>query len=341
MRVFFLAPIYRGLYKPILDEFRKQGYEVYMEPDIALPKDPNRKAERIVLRKIKKYYRSFFHTEENYWRHKIKNSAIYECRYDIFLCIDGISFHPYLLKHFKDKNPLIKSILYLWDTNKYYDFFRYKQCFDRILTFDIEDAESEAGVGVLHSYWVPSQPRKNKYKLLMVGSDHDDRIKITSKIYQQLKDVGLPSFIKIIINKPPKRSFFNRMTSLCSMNSLDESCRYEQKKILPFTSLDSIPADKMLQLIDESECILDTDKPIQTGATQRVIWALARGKKIISTNVSLKRMSFYNSNQIKFIDRKNPVIDIEFLIKEEQYQVSEDIQILRIDKWIHQLIDFD
>lgn len=69
------------------------------------------------------------------------------------------------------------------------------------------------------------------------------------------------------------------------------------------------------RIISESSCILDTDRESQTGTTPRVIWALASGKKILSTNKNLIKMPFYNEKQIHIIDRNTPIVDIDFYEK--------------------------
>jgi hypothetical protein len=339
MKVFFLTQFYFDLHKPILNELKKQGHDVYLEKDIYLLFDPNFRKESIITRITCSFLRKIFKVEIKYWKNKIKNNNAYNERYDIFLCIDGTSYHPYLLNHLKKTNPNIKAILYLWDTNKYYNFLRYKESFDRIFSFDIEDAEKEKGVEVLHSYWYPSLPQRVIYKLFVVGSDHDDRIDIISKVYEQVEMAKLPSFMRVVIKKPRKKKGIIKHLCIGKNNYERMMNIWKEKKALPFTTEDIIPVDQILSYIDQTECILDTDMPVQTGATERVIWALARGKKIISTNYNLKRLPFFDDRQIKFIDRKNPVIDIDFLVSKNEFPIPEEIQELRIDRWIHKLID--
>lgn len=341
MKIFFLTQFYFDLQKPILSELEKQGHEVFLVEDKRLPLDPNWKSEKNYIRKIKGFFRRIMKVEIKYWNQQIISNPRYSDKYDLFFCIDGLSFHPCLLEHLKSINPNIKSSLYLWDTNKFYNFFRYNECFDRVLTFDLDDAISTTGVEVLHSYWVPTDPREVKYKLFVVGSDHDDRIDIISKVYRQLEDKGLSSFMRVVIKEPEPLSAFSRLFRSRRIQYKKNIEEWKKKQQFPFTSVERVPVEDVVRLIDESECILDTDMPIQTGATERVIWALARGKKIISTNKNLKRLPFYDDRQIRFIERNNPVVDFAFLNNTDPIPVKEEIQALRIDKWIHYLIDFN
>lgn len=340
MKIFFLTQFYFDLHKPILYELEKQGHEVFQYEDKRLPLDPNSTSDSLIKRRILKIVRRVARIEEKYWKKQIASDDRFSDKYDLFMCIDGVSFHPFLLQHLKSINPDIKASLYLWDTNKHYDFFRYNDYYDRVMTFDIDDAANTDGVEVLHSYWFPSKVQEPKYKLFVVGSDHDDRLFIISEIYKQLKVAELPCFLRVVINKPKLLPWYYALWGHGKTWYLSKMKEYESKNALPFTSDERVPVVDIVKYIDETECILDTDMPIQTGATERVIWALARGKKIISTNYNLKRMSFYNPDQIKFIDRKNPIVDIDFLKKKEIFPVNEEIQNLRIDKWIHRLIDF-
>jgi len=241
----------------------------------------------------------------------------------------------------RKNNPMIKSVLYLWDTNKYYDFFSITRFFDKVYTFDYEDSLSNQNIVLLSSYWYPTEKKELKYSLSIVGSDHDDRLEIVSKVYGQVKEASLPSKLCVLIKEPAPvtgwRSFLKYYKKIYEYSYE----RYLMIKDAPYTTEQKLSVDAILDLIDESVCILDTDMPIQTGATQRVIWALARGKKILSTNLSLKKMPFYNPNQIRFLDRENPVIDLAFLKDSATFPISNIIEELRIDKWVRTLISFE
>lgn len=335
MKIFFLTQFYFDLYKPILKEMERQGHEVYVEEDIRLRCDPNNPNISQSKRLLCRFVRKIFKIETNYWKKKISSSTKYYESYDILLCINGTSFAPYLYNHLKRINKNIKSVLYLWDTLKLYDFLRYQDCFDKVYTFDIDDANKMPGVELMHSYWFPTEKQIVKYKLFIIGSDHDDRIDIISKVYEQTERSSLPSFLRVFIYRPqpPYLNIGHRKTVF-----LDKLNSWETKRVLPFTCEEKVPLDSVVKYIDESECILDTDMPVQSGVTQRVIWALARGKKIISTNTNLKKYSFYNPMQIKIIDRKAPVIDIEFLKEPKSFLITDEILNLRIDKWINKLL---
>lgn len=294
-----------------MSELKRQGHFVYIEKDVFLRFDGNMRSKSLLHKGINKMLRLINQTEIKYWKGKIVNNPAYSEKYDLFLCINGVSFHPYLLYHLKSVNPLIKSSLYVWDPASYYDFFRYKECFDKVYTFDLAD-HVRYGVGYLPSYWFKTPERPIKYQLSMIGSDHDDRLEVVSKLYRQIKELGLTSLLKVVTRK--------------------------HDVTVPYMTNHIFTLDEVARIIDESECVLDIDKPIQTGITQRVIWALARGKKVMTTNGSIKEHPFYNPNQIRIIDRDKPMVDVAFLTNEKEFVNSLFIENLRIDRWIEQLI---
>ena len=341
MRIFFLANFYFDLYKPIFAELKRQGHDVFLQEDNYMNWEYNHRNLNKYKKCLYKFYRYIGNTEVNYWKRKIKENPEYSKPYDVFFCINGVSFSPYLLNHLRKFNPQIKASLYLWDTNKYFDFFRYNDCFDKVLTFDVEDAESSEKVGVLPSFWFPTDPRPVKYAMSIVGSDHDDRAEIVSKVYEQLESAGLKSCFRVVHIQPKPflgwRSKLKRYKKVHAQQLKD----WEEMMQKPYMYGEKVPVAEVIQMIDESECILDTDMPIQTGATERVIWALARGKKVMSTNYNLAKMPFYNKKRMCFIDRENPVIDISFLKSEEGKTPDPYFEQLRIDNWVKNFIYFD
>lgn len=341
MKVFFLTQFYFDLHKPILTELEKQGHEVFLVEDVNFPWDYRFVRMGIVKKKIYKFFDRLLDRRKKYWKDKIQREIDFQDKYDIFLCINGASFHPCLLSFLKNNNPNIFSILYLWDSTKYYDYLEYGECFDKKFTFDLFDANQIEGVELLPSFWFPTEPRPIKYELSIVGSDHDDRLSIVGKIFQQAQKKGLKTCLKVVLAKPVEHSSWIRHLRYCKKVYKEECEEYERKSRLEYTTSAPIPIENTLDIYDESICILDTDRPVQSGATERVIWSLARGKKIISTNYYLKEMPFYNENQIQIIDRDNPVLDSDFIRKDFEFEVNDYFVNLRIDNWIRYLINID
>lgn len=149
---------------------------------------------------------------------------------------------------------------------------------------------------------------KEKYKLSMIGSNHSGRLQIARSVSSQLKKQGYPYYINVL-----------------------DGCLKEDEIIINH----AIPLMDVQNIIMESECVLDTDRASQTGTTPRLIWALAMGKKVITTNLNIKRMPLYHPDRISFIDRNNPVLDNKFLaLKIDQKEQISYLSSLRLDNWI-------
>lgn len=339
MRIFFLTQYYFDLHVPIVDELKRQGHEVYVVKDKAFPFDCRLVSNTGVQRYVSIFLEKIYDQRKYYWTKEISNNPNLQEKYDLLLCINGVSFHPRLLLHLKKINPKIRSLLYLWDTQQYYNYLHYERYFDKIVTFDWNDSVKYERLELLPAYWQPSHPKPIKYDLSIIGSDHDGRFEIISKIYCQLEEAGCSSFMKVVKHEPREprgwRKYIIRYKKQYEAKMVD----FNRKKGSPLISSETFSINNILDIIDQSNCVLDTDRPSQSGATQRVVWSLARGKKIISTNTSLKNMPFYRKDQFRFIDRDNPKVDIEFIKEKKEFPISDEILALRIDRWVNRLID--
>ena len=77
----------------------------------------------------------------------------------------------------------------------------------------------------------------------------------------------------------------------------------------------------MQDIFLNSKIILDIEHPNQKGLTMRTFESLGAGKKLITTNATVKEMDFYNANNIVVIDRDHPAIPMSFF-KENYVKVD-------------------
>lgn len=345
MRVFILAYQYLDLEKSIIDEFKKQGHDVFVIYDKELHTDCyKRKGKKgMVVNFIYNIYNKLSHKYEHYWKQQIRSHKELDQPFDLFFCIQGVSFDKCLLKHLRSLNADIKSSLYIWDTNKYYNYFRNAKYFDKVATFDYDDSV-QFHVSFLPFYWIETNNSNEvKYDVSIIGSDHDGRFEIINKLYPLLNDNNITNFIRIKIDNSP---YFYlprwkiKMYKVFQPNKLVEIKEmWNLKKMAPFSTFDYMPINEVNEMIAQTNCIIDTDRETQSGTTPRIIWALALGKKVMSTNVNLKKMPFYDERQIMIFDRNNPVIDVDFIkSRVEVFKVNKYINELRIDKWIKNFI---
>jgi hypothetical protein len=64
--------------------------------------------------------------------------------------------------------------------------------------------------------------------------------------------------------------------------------------------------------VKRSRVILDIQHPAQEGLTMRTIEMIGAGKKLLTTNREVISYDFYDSHNMQYIDRNNPVIDKSF-----------------------------
>lgn len=272
--------------------------------------------------------------------------------FDIFFCINGRTLCKELFA-FLDKMSNLKKVLYVWDSISVFDFYRYQDRFNRCYTFDLDDSVNVPGVVYKPLYWLIigelplhccSSVETKRYDISIVGSEHDNRFEIVNKILPQVKDAGLSYFFRVQIGKPSFSHVFLykfRMRYMASFRRIVEyaEAKYERDRKNEIAMEDIIPPAEYAEIMHHTTCVLDTDRGTQSGTTPRVIWALAMGKKIISTNRNLLRAPFYSPEQISIIDRENPVIDIDFIKDNRTFSIHPEIEKLRLDKWVKNFIE--
>lgn len=313
MKILFLAPDYLNLHMPIIKELEKEGHVVHHIKDQMLTFDwhyPYLGCHDKFFKYLKASINHFF---QKYWRDIIKEDSEIIKYYDIFLCINGCSFHKVLLNRLKQINPNIKTVLYLWDNSKFYEYFHNAKYFDKVYTYDLEDSK-KFHAKFLPFYWLNSNKENGNeiYDISIVGTNHDNRYEIVKKIQQQIKNTNITYFFKILDKSLPENDIIiHRAINIQECNDI----------------------------IRKSKCILDTDRESQTGTTPRLIWALAMNKIIITTNQYIKHMPFYNPQNILIIDRDNPQIDLDFLKSKSIQTIHPKIKKLRIDYWVKQILE--
>ena len=189
MRILLLAPVYMDLHLPIMNEMSRQGHEVTFMEDVMFSWDwryPWRGWRDKTCRRMNFFIRKTF---QNYWKEVLNSKPELHYTFDYFIVINGCSFHPCLLKSLRKESPGLKTALYLWDNSSFYDYYHYATCFDRVMTYDIDDSH-KYNVKFLPFYWqhIPADLLKLpiRYKLSMIGSNHDGRYRIAKSIDRQL-----------------------------------------------------------------------------------------------------------------------------------------------------------
>lgn len=237
------------------------------------------------------------------------------------------------LNYIKKENQDSKTILYLWDSvEENPSILKIKDFFDSIKSFDPKDCNN-MGFEYLplfytHDFKIEksenAQKLLQKYDLAFVGRDHSDRFKILSKLKAQAHSFNL-SYNFILVTS--KIGFIKR-----------KILNYKEFKNAKWSdfSFKTIPFSKIADIYRESKCIIDIEQKVQSGLTMRTFELLASGKKMITTNNSIKETDLYASQNVLIIDRNNPTIDLEFIHDKVLY--NSNIEKYSITNWVQNII---
>lgn len=259
-------------------------------------------------------------------------------KFDIFLCIQITPFSKFFMDWLREKNPGIRCILFLWDTVDsvmagYKDYF---PLFDKIWTFDRDDSR-KYGFEYHPDFYVSDDKKSYnqcQYDLNFIGNlSENPKVYNRPYLLKYLMDFsmenGLNSFLYLKYRKKPSKIY----RYLKIKTEYERLCQKYQK--YPFMHSESIPLEKVDQLQQDARIIVDLSHENRQGMTINAITALAKGKKLITTNYRIKEEAFYNPNNICILDIKHPHIDLDFLTTKP---IQMDMKELRIDNWLKKIL---
>lgn len=232
----------------------------------------------------------------NYYNDILKN--IEKEKYDYFFLIKGEVVPQYFINKVLELNPDIELLYYTFDSfENNPNGINIIRNFDRKYTFDPKDAQnynlSFRPLFFSDDYFKLVNEDKSKYDLLFIGTAHSDRYIISEQAGRWCKENNLNNFA---FYYSPSRIVF------LFFKLFDSSFKkFKYSKISFF----SLKHEQIIDLYKQSKVILDINHPNQRGLTMRVFEALGSGKKLITTNVDIKKYPFYNENNIYVIDRND------------------------------------
>lgn len=340
MRILFITPFIQNMYKDIESEFVAQGHQVFVVQDKKFFADPF-----YVDRKFLKCLKNIIWNQEStqYWKRMFQSTEELNIPFDFLFVISGTSVNRYMVERLKKINPSMRSAIYTWDSCKFYRFDRHLRYFDRGYNFDIEDVKRDSRWILLPIYCKRTKFRQEsryKYDIFSIGSNHDGRYSFIKKILPQLQKTNIRYFIKIVTN-PIKLSirdrFFLRFTSNPRREEIKEEIAFSQGlENFELLSREKILARDYDEISQCSSCVLDDQRENQSGLTARFMWALAEGKKIITTNQAAYNYDFVSHEQVAIIQKRDPFMPLDFL-QNNSYDKSNILPFI-IDNWIKTIL---
>lgn len=278
--------------------------------------------------------------ERKRWTEKFKEE-INNRRFDTFLCIENACFTKDFMFFLKERNPNIKTVLFLWDTynTQQGGFKDYRFLFDKVYTFDRDDA-SKYNIEYYPDFYIPQKKCLNyKYDISFVGtanfSSTVHRFDIVDYVNKFCTENNLKSYLYLKTTYPDKKTKnpFKMIFRLFKKpNGWTKVYRYQNE---PWLHFDSLSLEDCNKIQSQSKVLLDINHKNRQGMTINAITALAQGQKLITTNTRIKDEIFYNPNMIHVMDEINPHIDLDFFEKPSE---PIDFSELRLDNWLKHIL---
>lgn len=347
MRILFIAPSYMGLSLPIRQIMEDLGNSVYFMEDITPPFYPYFRREGLqrILYNIMYSFRNIDKKYIKFWDELIDKHNLLEKKFDLLFCINGTSLHPYFFNKITEVNPKIRKVLYIWDTNKYYNFEWYLKYFEKAYTFDQFDAIN-LNIKYLPFYYVMNDNVEEvaSFDAFCIGSLHDGRLSILDKIASQMDNMNL-NYLFRVVYRPIKNTLKNRVIYFIKklIDNPDAIIEREYKMGLRkhrFLTTESVPVEDYNKLMAKSKVIIDTDRQSQAGLTPRLVWAIASGKSVVTTNSCILESKYCPKDRVWVIDRERPIIKPAMF---KEYQSNDDLDLnisqLEIKHWITNFLE--
>ena len=343
LRVLLLTPRFYGIEKKIKSALEESDYEVTWIENKTLALDYHGRNSKFKL--LRRWYYLFASPHKRYLKQefkKIKNPA-----FDILFSINAHVICPYLLRKLKNANRNIISVLYLWDSFSMYNWENEIKLFNKVFTFDHNDA-IEFQIDYKPIFFIKRDtPVDTENDLLFVGKFSKDRLEVIDKIFSISGIDNLKFYVKLW---PAYRIFLHShllyrvFKTIKIRNSWIDNYLLnfevnEGKLKRKYLVTESINCDEVQNQMLRSNVILDIPFRFQRGYTHRIIEALANGKKVITINQEITKEDFYNPEQIHLLDRDNPQIDMAWINRKSGFPVSRYFSEVELSQWLKSIIN--
>lgn len=327
-----------ALYKDVIEEMERQNYVVDYIEEKSFKEDPHNKrgngrfGEWFVRPEV------FERKIDQYWR-EILSKDKYSKKYDILFVLDGQSFRKVVFDILKQRNPALKSANYLFDSTGIYKFDINFTYFDKVYTFDREDAR-RYHLRLLPIYYVEQSVDSGfHYDIFGMGAIQEDRYQVFKNIAGIAKREGLSYYLKLFvffsIRSKLLYQFRCKIYNMLGMKTISLNAMQSE-----FATDETMSPSDFRQYIFSSDIIIDTCATHQKGLTARFMWALGLGKKIITNNAESMQYSFYDKNQILILGDGRSVEDFLKSPFVPSVDKQEIITTFRIDNWLRKILSF-
>lgn len=315
-KVLFLCVQFFGYEKDIADALRKKGAEVTYYDE----RHKNTIFNKILIRYFKYLTKRII---ANYYRNIIKE--IEKEAFDYLFVLKAEVVPLFFLRSFRELNPNAQNVLYLWDSLKV-NFVpkEIRDQFHKICTFDHNDAYKECFQLVPLFYSDRREPDEQckNIDVSFIGTLRVDRWRIISRLKKQFpSDWNLYFYVFV----PSKWAYWYNKLLYFKAN---DHIRIKDVSFSPLSKSD------VTDVFCRSQIVVDIHHPSQFGLTMRSIEAIGAGARLITTNPNIKKYNVYDEQRAYIIDRYNPKVSIDWLIKKIKPEYNDFSRSFHIDQFI-------
>lgn len=287
-RMLLIAPLFFGYYKDIMLEAENIGYQV----DYVCDAPSNSNISKAFGRLNKKFIRSAM--KKYYFTQVLPQME--ENRYDVVLLVAGMTFAfcSDMIKQIRMLQKNARFVMYQWDSEKNLPYStEIHEYFDRIYTFDRYDCMNKDMYRFLPLFYtgiyedIGKKDRGNqRYDCSYVGTAHPQKYRDINRMANALKD------------KMPEQFIYHYMPSrLKYIYHKITAVEYRKARYREFQTT-KLSAVDMMQVFEQSKCVLDAPQAGQTGLTIRTIECIGAKRKLITTNADIVNYDFYRESNV-------------------------------------------
>ena len=314
-RLLFIGLRWLNYTDEIASEFRRLGFDVSFHeilPRTLLYKSTRRLNERMYRRLLDQHHRDIIAKES--------------CnKYDIVVFIQAHQLSLPNMETLRDQHREARFILYNWDSLTVHDYTNHIRFFDKVFTFDIEDA-AKIRVNYLPLFCI------RPFQELAHDVPQDGGVYFVGNIYSSGRYSAVTAF-KTYCGE-------NRIPFQC--HAVCNPYQYVQllrKGIFPVgISLSSIGGNRLSEMVQRSSAVFDIANHRQTGHTMRVIENVCMGRKIITNNPYTTSERFYSSDRV-FVFKEMDFTGVQEFLRRRVPETSEDLKSYYIQAFVQKLIN--
>lgn len=326
-KILLIAPAFFGYYKEIIKELALMGYEVDYVCDAPSNSNISKALGRIDRRLIKG-------ATNRYFTQKVLPVVKGKSFNEIFI-IGGMTFafSSEMIEKIRRLHPSSRFTMYQWDSEKNLPYSKKIHPYiDQLYSFDLNDCERDKSYKFLPLFYTRTYESIGKskhvnyeYDCSYVGTAHPKKYEKINIMAHELR------------NKLPKQFIYHYMPSrLKFVYHKMFAPEYKNAKLSDF-QMKKLHTDSMMDIFENSKCILDAPQAGQSGLTIRSIECLGAKRKLITTNEDIKKYDFYNENNI-LVFNDNLEINNNFF-SSPFIEINEDIYTkYSLRKWLETIL---